>query len=302
MIGVRRGPWLILAAAVLWGTTGTAQAFAPVGAQSATIGALRLAVGGAALMALASTRGSLHRGQSWPLLATAVAAGCMAGYQPLFFAGVARTGVAVGTIVAIGSAPILAGGLAFLARGEPLTRRWATATTLAVLGCVLLVFDSQNVSLDGLGILLSLGAGGAYALYALVSKQLLEARPPDAVMAVVFCLAALFLVPLLFAFNLGWVAQMRGLAVVLHLGIVATAAAYALFARGLVVVPVATAVTLSLAEPLTAGLLGVAVLGERLTALTMLGVGLVLSGLVIVTTGARTAKAVTTNGTGGRCS
>lgn len=280
---MRRGVWSVLAAGVLWGTTGTAQAFAPAGAQSTAIGALRLAVGGCALLLLALVRGSLRSSRSWPLLATGLAAGSMAGYQPLFFAGVARTGVALGTIVAIGSAPMLAGGLSFVVHSEPLTRRWAMATALAVGGCGLLLLDRQNVSVDTLGVLLSLGAGGAYALYAVVSKQLLESRPPDAVMAVVFCSAAVLLAPLLFAFDLAWVGQVRGLAVVLHLGLIATAAAYALFARGLALVPVATAVTLSLAEPLTAGLLGVAVLGERLTPLALLGVGFVLSGLIIVT-------------------
>ncbi|WVE39748.1 EamA family transporter, partial [Priestia megaterium] len=36
---------LILCAAVLWGTTGTAQALASAGAHSVAIGAVRLAVG-----------------------------------------------------------------------------------------------------------------------------------------------------------------------------------------------------------------------------------------------------------------
>jgi DME family drug/metabolite transporter len=70
--------------------------------------------------------------------------------------------------------------------------------------------------------------------------------------------------------------------VALHLGLLATAAAYALFSRGLSQVPVATAVTLSLAEPLTAGLLGVFLLGERLTAWALLGIVLLLSGLILI--------------------
>lgn len=43
----------MLAAAVLWGTAGTAQTFAPAIAPPATIGAVRLAFGGAALFVLA---------------------------------------------------------------------------------------------------------------------------------------------------------------------------------------------------------------------------------------------------------
>jgi len=287
----KSGPWFILAAAVLWGTTGTAQSFAPAGAQPAAIGAMRLAVGGIALLALAVLRGGLRRdgGEgaprrqgSWPVAATGFAGGSMAAYQVCFFAAVARTGVAVATMVAIGVAPILAGLLGFLVRGERPGTRWAMATALAVLGCSLLIAASGGLSVNALGILLALGAGAAYATYAVASKGLLQGRPPDAVMAVVFCLGALLLAPLLFLADLSWLAQPRGLAVALHLGLVATAAAYTLFARGLSAVPVASAVTLSLAEPLTAGALGVVVLGEQLTTSAVLGMGLIFGGLILL--------------------
>ena len=44
--------------------------------------------------------------------------------------------------------------------------------------------------------------------------------------------------------------------------------------------PVAAAVTLSLAEPLTAGLLGILILGERLSPQAMIGAALLLGGLL----------------------
>lgn len=43
---VKWSPFLILCAAILWGTTGTAQALAPAAAHPVAIGAARLAVGG----------------------------------------------------------------------------------------------------------------------------------------------------------------------------------------------------------------------------------------------------------------
>lgn len=72
------------------------------------------------------------------MVPTALAAISMAAYQPLFFAGVARTDVAVGTIVAIGSPPVLAGVLGLVVHGERPGHGWAVATILAVLGCSLL--------------------------------------------------------------------------------------------------------------------------------------------------------------------
>jgi DME family drug/metabolite transporter len=206
----------------------------------------------------------------------------MAAYQLCFFAAVEATGVAVGTIVAIGSAPILAGFLQFIVRGERPSVRWMAATVLAVAGCSLLIAAGSRINVNISGVILALGAGGAYAAYAVASKRLLEEQPPQAVMAVVFCLGALFLSPLLLSADLHWVAQPRGLAVALHLGLIATTAAYILFGRGLMAVPVATAVTLSLAEPLTAGMLGVVLLGERLTASSLLGIALVFGGLVLL--------------------
>ncbi|MDA6365996.1 EamA family transporter, partial [Escherichia coli] len=65
----------------------------------------------------------------------------------------------------------------------------------------------------------------------------------------------------------------------LHLGILATGIAYFLFSKGLVHVSSSTAVTLALAEPLTAALLGVFLLGESLTAVSWLGIFLIMMGI-----------------------
>jgi drug/metabolite transporter, DME family len=99
----------ILLAALCFGTTGTAQALGPEGLTPAGVGAARILVGGALLVAVAlAGRAPLRRLAPGPLL---VAAAAVAAYQLCFFAAVADTGVAVGTIVAIGSAPVSAGAL-----------------------------------------------------------------------------------------------------------------------------------------------------------------------------------------------
>jgi DME family drug/metabolite transporter len=284
------GAWLVLAAAVLWGTTGTAQALAPDGARPAAIGATRLAVGGLALLAFALCRRAFTHSGRWPIWIVLIAAACMAAYQLFFFAGVARTGVAVGTIVGIGSAPILAGAIGFLVRGERPGRRWAVATLLAVVGCGLLIAAGRSIHVDPSGLLLASGAGAAYASFTVASKDLLEHNPPEAVMAAIFCIGALFLAPLFFTADFTWLAQPGGLAVSLHLGLVTVALAYSLFARGLSQVPVATAATLTLAEPLTAGMLGVFLLGERLTFVAGLGILLIFTGLALVSLRPRPAS------------
>ena len=273
----------MIAAAMLWGTTGTAQALAPDGAQPVIIGTVRLVVGGIALMAFALMRGVLRDGKRWSIWPTLLAALSMAAYQLFFFAGVAKTGVVVGTMVGIGSAPIMTGLLGYLVLGERPGRKWGMATALAVVGCGLLVASGGSIHIDILGILLALGAGLSYAIFTLVSKELLEDHPPEAVMAVAFFLGAVLLFPLFFRADLVWLFQPRGLVIGLWLGFVTVAVAYTLFARGLKLVPVATAGTLTLAEPLTAATLGVFLLGERITPLAFLGIVLIFTGLVILT-------------------
>lgn len=284
LIAADRGFWFVLAAAICWGTTGTAQAFAPEGATPLAVGAMRLWIGGTALLLLAVGRRKL-RLTGWPLAATIVAIGTIAGYQLFFFAGVARTGVAVGTVVGIGSAPIMAGLLGLLLRGEMPGRRWMLATLLAVAGCTLLLAAGAEIEVDTPGVILAIGAGASYALYTIASKDLLRVQPPDAVTAVSFFGGALVMAPLLFFVDLSWVLQPQGLVVALHLGLVTTALAYTLYIRGLMSLPAATAVTVALAEPLTAALLGVGLLGERLTLPALIGMALIFAGLVVLAVG-----------------
>lgn len=284
---------LVLAAAALWGTTGTAQALAPATAQPLAVGAVRIALGGAALVAFAALSWFVSRGDrptarkgAWKPGAIAAAALGVALYQPLFFAGVAYAGVSIGTVVAIGSAPVMAGVVGFVALGERPGKPWAAATLLAICGCALLVGSGGSDGAAPVGVICALGAGLCYGSYATASKALLDHGLPHAtVMAAAFGIGGALLAPALLFVDLGWLTEPARLAAALHLGLVATAAAYLLFAKGLSGLPVASAATLSLAEPLTAGALGMLLLGERLGLTALLGAALLLGGLLLVSTG-----------------
>lgn len=278
----RSGVWYVLGAALLWGTTGTAQAFAPAGFDPMVVGALRLLVGGVVLLGLATSRRELGRLRDWNWRSVVFAAIFTASYQLCFFAAVAKTGVAVGTIVGIGSAPVIGGFLGWLFRGETLSRRWFMATSLAILGCGLLSLSGGDVAVDPLGILLAVGAGAAYAGYTLMIKGMLEKHTPNAVMAVVVCVGAILLSPVALRCDLDWLLQPRAIAVILHLGLATMALSYWLFARGLKTVQVSSAVTLSLAEPMTAATLGIVVLGEQLDLQAFSGISLIFAGLIVL--------------------
>ncbi|NHZ72134.1 MAG: EamA family transporter [Aquificales bacterium] len=277
------GVWIILLAAMLWGSTGTAQTFAPDGTSPLAVGTVRMVFGGVLLAGLMFVRGGWRHGARWPFWPTVLAIAGVVGYQLLFFAAVARTGVAVGTIVGIGSSPIIAGLLTWLFLREWPGRQWFIATGLAIVGCSMLIGGGQSIQIDGGGILLALGAGGAYAVYIIASKFLVGERPSYVVTGVVFGLGALLMLPLWFVLDMIWLAEPSGFLVAFHLGLVTLAGAYLLFTIGLRTVSSATAVSLTLAEPLTAALLGIFVVGEQLEPLAWLGIGLLFAGLVVLT-------------------
>jgi DME family drug/metabolite transporter len=273
--------FLVLFGAILWGTTGTAQHFAPEGAHPIAVGTMRLAVGGSVLFLLVLLK-KRQQVTEWPVKAIVLAAIAMAAYQPLFFSAVATTGVAIGTVIAIGSAPILTGFLEWLIYKRRPDRQWWLATLLSIIGCILLFSTQGDVQLDLLGFVMAIGAGLSFSVYTLVNKQIVQKVSSEMAVAVVFTLSAVLLSPLLFFYDVSWAFQLDGMLVVLQLGVVATAIAYLLFVRGLMGVPASSAVTLSLAEPLTAALLGVIVVGEVLTPLALLGVFFIFVGLTVL--------------------
>lgn len=293
-----RAPLLVVAAATLWGTTGTAQALGPDDASTIAVGSARNVVGALVLLVIAAGRGRLMAGardlERRPLV---LAAGATAAYQLCFFGGVRLAGVAIGTVVGVGSGPVWGGLLGWLGRGERPGRRWALATALAMAGAILLATTtSEGDRVDPLGIVLALGAGLSYAAFALWSKELTDHHDPDLVMTWVFAVSAGALLPIGLAAGVGPLVSGRGAAMVLWLGFGSLAASYLLFGRGIAGVAVATATTLSLAEPLTATTLGVVVLDEQLTGAAMVGMVLVFAGLAVLALGggARRRRATTT--------
>jgi DME family drug/metabolite transporter len=276
------GPLLILCATLLWGTTGTTQALAPDGATPLSIGALRIIVAAAALLVLALGAGRLREISGLRRPATLLAALGVALYQPFFFLGVDRTGVVVGTIVAIGTAPVVGGLLAWAYDRAPPTRTWLAATGVAVVGVTMLVTAGADIGADAAGVVFAAMAGSAYATYVIAARQFSRAGDVVGATAVIFAIAAVLLMPLLAVDSPAWVATPGGTATVLYLGLLATAAAYLLFAKGLETTRSTTATTLTLGEPVTAALLGVIVVGERPPPLGWIGFALVLGALTAV--------------------
>ncbi len=278
---------MVLGAAVLWGSTGTAQSLAPAGLSAYWVGALRLVIATvffAAFVAWSPVRAgwaaSLARlPWHWVLLAGA----CMAAYNLSFFAGVKSLGVAVGTAIAIGSGPVWAGLLQMLASRRPPAPAWWSGTLLAVAGGAAMVLQGGGEApVTPAGLALCLAAGLSYAAYALINKRLVGGHAPGIVTWAVFACAAGLATPVAAALSGGFSTTGAGWAVLVYLGVVTTGVAYLLFSHALRYISGATGVTLALGEPVTAFVLAIVVVHERPGAAAFAGLAAVLAGLALV--------------------
>lgn len=287
------GPLPVLGAAVLWGTTGTASSFAPASAHPAAIGSAGLVLGG--LLLFLAGRGSTalvtDSGQRtrWTLALGAVA---VAGYPLSFYPAVANAGVAVGTVITLGSAPVFSGLLAWCVDRIRPTSRWVAATVAAVVGCAVLVLGPDltgaDTSVNALGVFLALVAGFSYSLYATIAEKLIRrGHTSGAVMGTMFAGGGVLVLPVVLATGTAWLATVSGALVALHLALFTVFLAYRLFGHGLRYTSASTATTLSLAEPAVAAVLGVALVGERLPLASWSGLVVLALGLAVLRVPAR---------------
>ena len=275
----------ICLAAISWGTTGATMAILARDAAAGPllVGWARMAVAAACLVPAAVVAAAVRRrspdrtpgarlaASPWTMRDVVACLGlgaAMAAYQVCYFRAVTLSGLTVTAVLAICSAPLWIALLAALCLGERLARLVRLALALAVLGTALLVAGpvAPGAAANGslLGPLLGLGAGLSYAAYAVAAKGLLARRPPLAVAAATFSLAALLLLlPTALAPGAG-AALGAGWPLFLYLGVGPTAIAYWLFGFGLARVPATVAGIATLLEPLTATALGVLWFGERL--------------------------------------
>lgn len=279
---VRRATVAVAVAAALFATTGTAAELGPDALSPRAAGIWRAMIGGLGLllwMRLRHGRFSIRAlDRRWVLLGGIA----VAGYQLTFFDAVARTGVAVGTLVTIGSGPIVAGLIdAAIARRAP-TSRWLSGAMAGLAGVALLT--AGTVDVDATGIVLALIAGTTFPVYGLAAQRLMRRVAPDVAIGTVFVAGAVLLTPLAVGTAPEAFATVGSLLTVGYLGVFTLSIAYVLWGLGLERLTLGVVVVVTLLEPAVASILGVAVLGEPLSMALAVGVVLVASGVVLAST------------------
>jgi DME family drug/metabolite transporter len=288
----RRGLPFIVAAAVLWGTVGiaTKALYGIAETTPLSIGFLRLALSVPALLlacwALLGAR--TFRVSRRDLGLMALIGAMMALYQVCYFASIALVGVSIAVLVTLCMAPVLVALLSTALLRERLAPQVLLALACAIMGTLLLVGGgpAQGGAWNTLwGVLLALGSALGYAVLALCSRTLAGRYHPLQPITIGFAAGALILLPFALGSGLALNYSFEGWLLLLHLGLVPTALAYALFLYGMRHTSATVASIVTLLEPLTSTALAALLFGERLGPLGVVGAALLLGTIGLISRG-----------------
>ncbi len=292
--GARLGLVQVCAAGVLWGTGGLVVTVLHErdGLGALTVSAWRMLLAALTLVGFAVlTRRAGHvvaTMRAHPVAAILVGCGT-ALYQGLYFVSVLLVGVSVSTVVSLGLAPIIAATWEHARSGTRPTARQVCVLAAALAGLVLITWTAGHGSAapgdnPTLGLVLAVLSGATYAATTVLGHTLAQRVDPVALTTCATAAGAVALAPfLVVAAVAGWpMLPQSGESVLLlvYLGVATMALAYGLLYAGLRTTSGSAATVATLVEPLSAALLAVLLLDERLTWPALLGGGLILAAVV----------------------
>ena len=267
----------------LAGTAGTVAAVYAINTPSPVIGFVRLFIGAITLLLLAPFLGGKLR--NLPRLVTRPGVWIMgassASYQVFFFASVDRTGVATAALITVGCIPVSAGIVGWIFLRERPTKIWYLSTAIAISGLVVASLGELETN-DATGLLYAVLAGSGIGAYINAAKIEVRAGGHSTQlpgMAFLLGSIGLFFVVRSDLMQMQWTTQTILLAV--YLGAVTMGIANGIQIVGLRGISPGVASTMMLADPVTAAVLGVVVLGEAVTLNGTIGLILVVIGLAM---------------------
>mgnify|MGYP006190121469 FL=1 len=279
----------VIAASVLWGTTGTASAFIP-DVSPLAVGAFSMGVGGVLLVLnaknnLLSDRQKLLSKPSLLFIGSL----CVAIYPLAFYSSMRLAGVAIGTVISIASAPFFTVVMERLISNKRVTSRWVVSFIFGVVGVILLTLGkTQYLDINAqatnriLGILLGLVAGLTYATYSWTARQMIEnGVNSKSAMASMFGLSAILLLPSLLLTGGNLFLDAKHISVALYLAIAPMFFGYLLFGQALREIEASKATLITLLEPIVATILAIIIIGETFSPIGWLGMSLMIICLLL---------------------
>ena len=279
---------LVMAAALLWGTTGTAAFWIGAETSPIAIGAATMGIGGVvlALVGGSSSLAVLRDGGTrvWAVLGILG----VVVYPLTFYWGMSQAGIALGNLIALGLGPLIVALLEWGVDSSAPSRRWWFASGIALAGIALM--SAAKVDLGGgrvsnvaLGVALAVTAGVAYGLYTYAFGRLIErGHSPRAVIAAMFGGASPILLLVLAVTGAGLFASAAQVALVGYLVLGPMVLAYVAFSVALKTLRSSTVASVALLEPVIAGLLAIVLVGERLGPLAWVGALAVLGAMAML--------------------
>ncbi|MFM2587568.1 DMT family transporter [Vibrio sp. TBV020] len=281
----------ILFASLLWGTTGTAASFAHQVSPLA-IGAFSMGIGGLlqAVLSWSSIRHHFNQIMVFKL-ALIISCAALAVYPLAFYTSMKLSGVAVGTVISIASAPfftVLIGCL--FSKNNRISIQWWISFAFGSVGIIMLVMAKSNGAVESdhssylLGIVLGLIAGLSYAIYSWVAKRMIDdGIKSQAAIGSIFAGGALLLIPSLTFTGDNLFADITNASVSIYMAIIPMCLGYLAFGYGLRYVDVSSANLLTLFEPVVAAVLAVWIVGEKIAVSGWVGIGLIGVCLILQT-------------------
>ena len=279
----------VIAASVLWGTTGTASAFIP-DVSPLAVGAFSMGVGGVLLVLnaknnLLSDRQKLLSKPSLLFIGSL----CVAIYPLAFYSSMRLAGVAIGTVISIASAPFFTVIMERLISNKRVTSRWVVSFIFGVVGVILLTLGkTQYLDINAqannriLGVFLGLVAGLTYATYSWSARQMIEnGVNSKSAMASMFGLSAILLLPSLLLTGGNLFLDAKHISVALYLAIAPMFFGYLLFGQALREIEASKATLITLLEPIVATILAIIIIGETFSPIGWLGMSLMIICLLL---------------------
>jgi drug/metabolite transporter (DMT)-like permease len=280
----RRGWVLFVAVSIIWGIPYLFIRIAVHSVSPAFVAWSRVTIGAAVLLPLALHRGAL-RGL-WQRRGWLVAFAALEMAAPFFLIAWGERYVASSSAaILVASLPIIVAVLALrFDPSERLTGYRLVGLAIGIAGVVLLVgIDFVGRPLELLGAAAILVATCCYAGGSLIVKLRLSDLQPLGPVAVALGLSSLMLVPSAWVLYPSSMPPLSALASIGVLGLVCSAVALVLYFALITEVGPGRATVIGYATPIVAVILGVALLDERLTAVALMGVVVILAGSYVAT-------------------
>ncbi|MBV9870549.1 MAG: DMT family transporter [Frankiaceae bacterium] len=294
-----RPAWLglvqVTLAGLLWGTIGVGvklvrrHALLPV----LMIGAYRAVIASVVLTAVVLVtrrRPTVRRMLSHHAM-PAISVGVLTGaFQVLYFISLVTANVSIATVISLGVAPLLVTSVTGIRERSMPARRHVTSVVVALTGLALVSGASHGAHETphpAIGIVTAIGSGVCYGAATMLAEPLTRTFDAISVTAVTTPAAAVAVVPVAVIAAVGGgdrlvTSNPAAMSLLVYLGVVTTALAYALLYAGLRTTRSGVAVIATLLEPVAAVLLAAAILDERLSTLGLVGSGLILAAIAVL--------------------